>query len=148
MVCGACDSLAFLFMTYLFLLLTSGQGNVIKLLEGHLQPILFFVLPLTLLTFWRGQHDGERLCLGTNWFGRVIQEGFEYGAALPLIIIFTEYLASLLSRENAMDYIVDIGRTEPQWFLAILGISMLITGAIGSVLALLFHVINRIVVME
>ncbi len=148
MICGACDSITFLLIVYLILFLSSGQGNVINLIEKYSQLLVFFILPLTLLTFWRGHHDGERWYLGTNWVGRAIREGFEYGAAIPLIFLLTEYLASLLARENIFNDLIGIARQEPLWFFGILGIMVLLMGLIGASLASLFHAINRVIIME
>ena len=147
-ICGACDSAAFLIIVYLFLLMMTGNANLILIIGEHLQPILFFVLPLTILIFWRGHHDGERLYLGTNWFERAIIEGFQYGATIPLMFILAEYLASLLSRENIFDEISSLLRNAPIWFFVIFLISVLMTGAIGSILASLFQLINRIIVKD
>ena len=95
LICGLCDSLVLLFLGLLFLLFTNSANKLLHQISDNGFTLFVWILPLTLLIFWRGVHDGERFILGTNWFGRAITEGYGYGALFSLLYWLVDYFAAL-----------------------------------------------------
>ncbi len=147
LICGLCDSLVLLFFGLLFLLYANGASNLFYQISDNMYSLFVWILPLTLLIFWRGFHDGERSILGTNWFGRAVTEGYAYGVLFSLLYWLVDYFAALFHRENLITFVGSLS-SPSTWeiFVVLVLASITLTGTVGSMLATIFHIMNRFIV--
>lgn len=110
---------------------------------GALVPMLFLLLPVSVLVVWRGAALVRQLLAGQARLGRAAKEGFKAGVLLATLLWLWGLASAVLAAGTPFDGLSSWDLSSWLNLVASLLLSMGLAGFLGAVHGAVFYVLNR-----